>query len=241
MSRRPPSGLALRAPSDPARPAPSGKVRRARSARARRTPVAATAWALVLAGCGLAPTPGAQAGQTPPAPLPPPGYGTLSQREISMPLRSGPLQLVVTPLHESVLVVTSPDTYRRLSSLAAPYDDLRGDGRVFLVSFYSDLPDVRFVPEEVQLMSQGIRVRPAVIDPLTPSWGEGRLRQRETAMAVYTFDRPVELESEVVLMYGLEQTDAWAAILPRIQAERGRARARAGVGQSSKPYFEIFR
>jgi len=207
----------------------------------RFTCTAALGASLALAGCGLAPTPGTEAGPTPPEPLPPPGYGTLGQREVSLQLNSGPLQLVVTPLHESVLVVTSPDTYRRLSSLAAPYDLARREGRVFLVSFYSDLPDVRFVPEEVQLMSRGVRVRPAAIDPLTPSWGEGRLRQRETATAVYTFDRPVELESELVLMYGLEQTDAWSAILPRIQAERGRARARAGGGHSSSSYFEIFR
>jgi hypothetical protein len=49
-------------------------------------------------------------------------------------------------------------------------------------------------------------------------------------MAIYAFAGDVDLESELVLVYGLEQTRMWNAVLPRIQAERARARARAGIG-----------
>ena len=179
--------------------------------------------------------------------LPPPGYGTLSQREVSLTLRSGDLQLLVTPLAEAVLVATAPDTYRRLSALAAGYRASAEDSSVFLVSFFSDQPDVRFVPEEVQFQSQGLRVRPRSIDPMTPGWGVGRVGQRATEMAVYVFDRTVDLESDAVLHYGLERSNEWTIILPRIQAERTRARGRAGLpgappaGHSSRSYFEIFR
>jgi len=75
---------------------------------------------------------------------------------------------------------------------------------------------------------------------------------------VYAFPPELDLEGELVLVYGLEETTEWSVILPRIQAERGRARARAGVGglpmdseprpradvdrtQGSRPYLEIFR
>jgi hypothetical protein len=104
---------------------------------------------------------------------------------------------------------------------------------------------VRFIPEEIQLLSGGIRLRAAAILPVTPGWGQRRLQQRQTEMAVYAFPEGVDLESDLVLAYQLEQTSAWSGILPRIQAERGRARARAGVGvpsaQPSSSYFEIFR
>ena len=49
----------------------------------------------------------------------------------------------------------------------------------------------------------------------------------ETELAVYAFPPEVDLESELVLVYGFDQTDEWSGILPRIQAERARARARA--------------
>ncbi len=179
--------------------------------------------------------------------LPPPGYGTLSQRDVSLSLRSGDLQLLVTPLATSVLVATAPDTYRRLEALGAPHRT-GPESPVFLVSFYSDRPDARFVAEEVQFVSGGLRARPASIHPVTPRWGSGRVAQRETEMAVYVFDRPVDLESDIVLHYGLEETTEWPAVLTRIQAERSRARARATGGwdvearrQSSSSYLEIFR
>jgi hypothetical protein len=177
--------------------------------------------------------------------LPPPGFGTLSQREISLTLRSDDLQLMVTPLAPSILVVTAPDTYRRLDALVEPYRGEAEEGTLFLVSFFSDRPDVRFVAEEVQFVSQGLRARPQRVVPVTPGWGSARVAQRETQTALYLLDRPVDLESDLVLHYGLEQNAGWNSILARIRAERARARARAGLppppGHSSRSYFEIFR
>ena len=162
--------------------------------------------------------------------LPPPGHGTLRQDEISLSLTSGALRILVTPLEESATRVTAPDTYRRLSSMSKAHRNAPGIGEaatLFLVSFFSEQPDERFVPEELQLLSRGIRLRPTAIIPVTPSWGERRLRQRVTEMAVYAFSSNVDLESDLTLAYGLDETAAWSVILQRIQAERARARARA--------------
>jgi len=163
--------------------------------------------------------------------LPPPGHGTLRQDEISLSLSSGALRILVTPLEESATRVTAPDTYRRLSSMSNAYRNAPGIGEsvtLFLVSLFSEQPDERFVPEEVQLVSRGMRLRPSAIIAVTPSWGERRLRQRVTEMAVYVFSGNVDLESDLTLAYGLDQTAAWSVVLRRIQAERARARARAG-------------
>ena len=189
--------------------------------------------ASVMSGCAV--PPGMEGGSAPAADsfgtLPPPGHGTLRQDEISLPLTSGDLRILVTPLEESATRVTAPDTYRRLSSLSNAHRNAPGMGEsvtLFLVSFFSEQPDQRFVPEEVQLMSRGIRFRPTSIIAVTPSWGERRLRQRVTEMAVYAFSSNVDLESDLTLAYGLDQTAAWSVILRRIQAERARVRARAG-------------
>jgi hypothetical protein len=188
--------------------------------------------AVGLAACTIAPAP-ADVGPAGLDPAPPPGYGTLRQEDVSMLLTVGDLQLLVTPLDESVTHVTAPDTERRLSALVglhAPDPGSNGRG-LFLVSFYSDRPDVTFAPEEVQFISRGVRVRPQAIIAVTPSWGERRVGQRQTEMAVYSFGDAVDLESSLVLAYQFEQTTQWSVILPRIQAERARARARAGVEQ----------
>jgi len=148
-----------------------------------------------------------------------------------MRLLSRDLEIKVTPLDESVTRATAPDTYQRLSALAGTNRATAPQGtQLFLVSFFSDQTGVRFVPEEVQLISRGLRMRPLAIMPVTPSWGQGRLQQRQTEMAVYAFPSEIDLESDLVLAYGLEETAMWSQILPRVQAERARARARAGAG-----------
>jgi hypothetical protein len=152
---------------------------------------------------------------------------------VSIALTSGDLRIMVTPLHESVTRVTAPDTERRLTGMARAHDPSAAQSTgLFLVSFFSEQPDVRFVPEEVQVISRGLRLRPGRITPVTPTWGQRRVQQRQTEMAVYSFVGEVDLESALILAYGLEQTREWSAIRPRIQAERARARARAGIGQA---------
>lgn len=147
-----------------------------------------------------------------------------------MTLTSGDLRLMVTPLHASVTRVTAPDTQSRLSGLVSLHGAPGSNGEgLFLVSFYSDQPDVAFLPEEVQFISRGLRVRPQEIIPLTPSWGARRVGQRQTEMAVYVFGDSVDLESSLILVYQFDESTQWTQILPRIQAERARARARAGV------------
>ncbi len=197
-----------------------------------RPRIAAGAALLAVAGC-VATTGTTGAGDA--EPLPPPGSGTLRQDEITILLTSGDLQIKVTPLAESVIRTAAPDTYRLLSGLAGRYtgEAVRRTGSehpsLFLVSFYSESPDVAFVPEELQLIAQGMRRRPDAILPVTPTWGERRLAQRETETAVYAFADDIDLESDLVVAYGLVESAQWRSILPRVRAERARARARGAT------------
>jgi len=187
----------------------------------------------LVAGCTIAPGPGAPPAGNGVGDLPS-GFGTLRQEDVSIALVSGDLQMLVTPLHRSVTRVTAPDTERRLEALVDRYTGAGAeDGAgLFLVSFFSDRPDTRFDPEEVQLISQGFRLRPESITALTPAWGQQRVDQREQAMAVYRYAGRVELETDLVLAYRFTQTGQWSEILARIQAERGRVRARAESGRT---------
>jgi len=186
---------------------------------------------VVLNACAIAPNPamGVDA-----EPLPPPGSGTLRQNEITVQLTSGALQIKVTPLDESVTRTTAPDTYCMLSGLDGRFmpEAIRRTGSqsptLFVVSFYSDDPNVPFVPEEIQLLTQGLRLRPDAILPVTPGWGQRRLTQRQTETAIYAFSSEVDLESDLTVAYGLVESTQWRTILPKVRAERARARARGG-------------
>ena len=188
--------------------------------------------AAALTSCTIAPAPAGGPDMADVGVLPPPGYGTLRQREVSISLVSRDLEILVTPLRESVIRVTAPDTYQRLSAIAEAHRTTSNTATsIFLVSLFSERSDVRFVPDEVQLISRGLRIRAGLITPITPTWGRHRIQQRKTETAVYSFTGDVDLESDLVLAYGLDETRAWSAILTRIQAERARARVRAGIGR----------
>ena len=68
-----------------------------------------------MTGCAIAPLPEGGVGDPASARLPPPGYGTLAQAEVSISMRSEDLEIMVTPLEDAVTLVTAPDTYQRLS------------------------------------------------------------------------------------------------------------------------------
>jgi hypothetical protein len=163
----------------------------------------------------------------------PPGHGTLRQEEITLSLRSGALQLKVTPLEEWMIRLTAPDTYARLSELKAAHISAaeRETGfaspALFLVSFFSDEPSVTYEPEDIDLVDRGRRYRPLLIRPVTSGWGTRRLGQRETRMAVYAFDPAVDMDMGLVLEYGDVRNHQWDGILQALQAEHARVRARA--------------
>jgi len=217
----------------PAYPVDRGRRRRTPRGYPSANVLGGTALLLSIVGCGVSaierPTEPTPARTADPQALPPPGYGTLSQREFSLTIREGDVELLVTPLSRSVLVAAAPDTYQRLSSLAdrvdAPADPALAP---FLVSFHSDRDADAFLPEDVHLITGGLRARPERIIPLTPGWGSRRVTQRTTESALYLFDRPVDLESDLTLEYGRQRNRDWGLILGRVQAERARARARAG-------------
>jgi hypothetical protein len=88
---------------------------------------------------------------------------------------------------------------------------------------------VAFTPEDLQLMHQGRMLRPRAILPMVPAgWGKQRLGQQEAQMAVYAFDAAIDLNQPLVVRYGTEQSDAWSAVIRKLEEERAKVRARAG-------------
>ncbi|MFC1574672.1 hypothetical protein ACFL5A_03495 [Gemmatimonadota bacterium] len=167
--------------------------------------------------------------------LVPPGFGTLLQDDITLRLQRGDLLIKVTPLEEWVIRLTAPDTYHRLRGLAQAHGSRAAgslpadEAALFLVSLFSHRPDVTYEPEDLLLVNRGLRFRPSGIAAITPAWGTQRLAQQETRMAVYAFDGPMDLQRDLVVEYQELRNEVWAdRTVPALEAERVKARARAG-------------
>ena len=186
-------------------------------------------------GAGAPPTPALPvAVSAAQEPLVPPGHGTLKQDEVTVSLRSGALLLKVTPLSETIIRLTAPDTYARLHGLAesrreAAAAETFGTPELFLVSFFSYQPDVAFQPQDLQLVRQGRLLRPLTIVPVTNGWGRPMLQQQESQSAVYAFEGPIDYDQPFTVRYDLVETDGWSALIPKLREERNRVESRAGA------------
>lgn len=168
------------------------------------------------------------------AELPPAGYGTLKQDEVSVALRDGDLLIKVTPLAESVIRLTAPDTYDRLHGLAGSRrarlerEAMVEDATLFLISFFSYAPNVTFQPEDVQIVNQGRRYRSLAIVPVTPGWGAQRLDQQQTQMGIYAFAPGIVLDRPMTVEYQSARNSSWQRIVSALEEEEAKVRARAG-------------
>lgn len=169
--------------------------------------------------------------------LPPPGFGTLRQDDFTIGLSSDAVQIKITPLDESVIRLAAPDTYQRLHGMVASRAErirqlaltagIRGDPKVFLVSFFTRDRQAPFEPTSLQLLSQGILYFPQGILPLTPDWGRQQLQQEKTESALYLFAPEIDLDVAIEAEYRGARSLAWISIIRVLQAERGRVVSRA--------------
>ena len=174
--------------------------------------------------------------------LVPPGYGTLRQEDLSLRLQSSSLQVRATPLDESIIRLLSPDSYRAMSELKRSKQDAiaavarRNTVRelsLWYVSFFAtERGETRFSPREFIITNVGRDFRPLDIIPLTPGFGEQRLRQNGRQDAIYVFDGQVDAQQPLTVSYETARNDGWGSILPQIERERALVRGRAAAGRS---------
>jgi hypothetical protein len=167
----------------------------------------------------------------------PAGHGTLRQEELAIRLRRGELELFVVPLDEAVIRTAAPDTWERLSALGRSHrqwfrDRTGSDApyRLFLVALYTEAEPLAFEPDEMAVVTGGIRLRPVLHRGLTPAWDQRRIQPGEPQMAIYAFPPEVRLDADLEVEYHEVRSRDWARVLPAIEAEQARVRARAGGG-----------
>lgn len=171
--------------------------------------------------------------------LVPAGYGSLKQEDIAIRVARGGLQVQAIPLDETIIRVLSPDSYRalreQLASRKPSLDSLArrtglGGFSVWLVRFHGlEQGETPFSPMEFIVTSVGQDFRPIEVFPVTPGFGQQRLRQREVQQALYAFDPQVNVNQPLTVQYETSRNSEWPLILSRIERERVLVRSRAGV------------
>ena len=93
---------------------------------------------------------------------------------------------------------------------------------LFLVSLSSRQPGTEFQPDDLRMVSRGLRERPLAIRAITPGWGSRRLSQQATETAVYAYDAGLDLTRELTVVYQEVEDSSWWAKVAAIEAERAR-------------------
>jgi hypothetical protein len=170
--------------------------------------------------------------------LPPAGYGTLGQEDISITLRGGDFTVRLIPLDEQVIRLLRPDTYNSLRRLEqSKNDEIAGVARdygirepaVFFVSFFGRGPQARFNPEALTITGQNRSFRPVAILANSRAFSDRQLDQRETATAIYIYEDGIRLADPFTLSYEGESSDEWEVILRVLERERAAVEARAAA------------
>ena len=170
--------------------------------------------------------------------LPPAGYGTLRQEQVSVGLQSNAVQIQVVPLDERIIRLLAHDTYNSLHRLresksaeieqAATRYGMR-EPQLFLVTFFGLEQEARFEPEDLMVMSQNRLFRPLHIIPISPTWSGRQLNQRETATAVYLYDDGVRIMDPIIVEYNITRSARWEQILRVIDRELAAVLSRAAA------------
>jgi hypothetical protein len=168
--------------------------------------------------------------------LPPIGYGTLGQEDISITLLGPDFSVVAIPLNERVIRLLRPDTYNSMRRLGQSRSEeiaqiARTHGiqqpTIFFVSFFGRQPQVRFNPEALTITGQNRSFRPVSILGNSHAFSDRQIRQRETATAIYIYEDGIRLADPFTLSYEGRSSNQWEVILRLLERERAAVDARA--------------
>lgn len=208
----------------------------------RLTLLAAT---LVLAASAGA----AQEGNPPPSDdpmgvLPPVGYGKLTQSDISISIRSNPVEVRFTPLNERLLRLLAPDAYRALRGMVETHQTAidsvaRQAGTsqpgLMMVTFFAQQPDIRFDASSASVSVRTRHIDAVGIIPLDALFSTQQLPVRGQAMGLYVFSEELPVYEPMTFSYGNITVDDWTRKLRTFDRERARIDSRLRATPQETP------
>lgn len=199
-----------------------------------RALVTVGAWVLL----GLAPASAAYA-QSPgavPDPLASPGYGSLTQNDLSLRIRTDDIEVRFIPLDIRVTVLLARDSWESLRSLVQSrkpaIDSLaRASGisrpGLALVTFFGQRANARFDPQSLTLVTRNRVFQPLGIVPFSGRFTSQQLDVREQVSAIFLFEENLPVNDSFTISYGGLTSEDWQRRQPQLDRERARVASRA--------------
>ena len=167
-------------------------------------------------------------GQARPADVPPGGYGSLTQDDLSLRLRTNDIDIRFVPLDPRVTRLLGKDSWESLRSVAlsrrAAIDSVSNASGISrpglaLVTFFALQANARFDPQSVS-----VRVRSR---EFRGRFTSQQLDVREQVSAVYLFEEELPVNDSFVVLYAGQASDDWNNKQRMLERERGRVALRA--------------
>jgi hypothetical protein len=187
-----------------------------------------------------------QAGAGAAAQLPPAGYGSLTQNDLALRIRTQDIDVRFVPLDPRVTRLLARDSWESLRSLVEsrrPAIDsvaaLAGVSRpgLALVTFFGQRANARFDPQTLTVMVRSREFRPLGIVPFSGRFTSQQLDVREQVSGIFLFEEDLPVNDSFTVMYAGQASDDWQGKQRALDRERARValRERADVRDSTPP------
>jgi hypothetical protein len=199
-------------------------------------------WSLLLCSAVLlGGRSGTATAQTGSGPLQVPGgFGSLTQNDLALRIRTPDLDVRFVPLDGRVTRLLARDSWESLRSLVEsrrPAIDsvanMSGVSRpgLALVTFFGQRANARFDPQTLTVVVRNRQFRPLGIVPFSGRFTSQQLDVREQVSGIYLFEEDLPVDDSFSILYAGQTSDDWQGKQRELDRERARVaqRARGGV------------
>ena len=174
---------------------------------------------------------GAGAGVT----LPPGGFGSLTQNDLALHIRTTDIEVRFVPLDARVTRLLAKDSWESLRSVVASrrtaIDSVANASGVSrpglaLVTFFGQRVNARFDPQTLTVMVRSREFRPLGIVPFSGRFTSQQLNVREQVSAIYLFEEDLPVNDSFTVLYAGQSSDDWQGKQRTLDRERGRVALR---------------
>lgn len=174
---------------------------------------------------------GAGAGVT----LPPGGFGSLTQNDLALRIRTPDVEVRVVPLDARVTRLLAKDSWESLRSVVeskrTAIDSVANAAGVSrpglaLVTFFGQRVNARFDPQTLTVSARSREFRPLGIVPFSGRFTSQQLDVREQVSAIYLFEEDLPVNDSFTVLYAGQPSDDWQGKQRTLDRERARVASR---------------
>jgi hypothetical protein len=175
-------------------------------------------------------------GQGPGLTLPPGGYGSLTQNDLSLRIRTPDLDVRFVPLDPRVTRLLARDSWESLRSVVqsrrAAIDSVANAAGVSrpglaLVTFFAQRARARFDPQTVTVLIRNREFRPLGIVPFSGQFTSQQLDVRAQVSGIYLFEEDLPVNDSFTVLYAGQPSEDWQGKQRMLERERARVALRA--------------